>query len=139
MLPPKYKLLTQFSIYMILWLIVLHNFRVKRNLRDHLIQLPLRVMEMSTGGTSLPHSPTPKLPLHSRDHIQFKIPLSIPQGHPEFYPANSIFLSHCIRHAKALVFSLFSVNAMFILPSKAVASALSHIHSCAFFSVGFLF
>ena len=80
-----------------------YNFSVKKSLKDHLVQLPLRVMMKCREGTSLSHSAFLKLPLHANSHIQFKIPLSIPQGHSEFYRTNSIvfpwplYLTHHIN------------------------------------------
>ena len=51
-----------------------YNFSVKKSLKDHLVQLPLRVMTKCTKGTSLAPSAFLKLPLHAKGCIQFKIP-----------------------------------------------------------------
>ena len=74
-----------------------YNFSVKKSLKDHLVQLPLRVMTKCTKGTSLAPSAFLKLPLHAKGCIQFKIPLRIPQGHSEFYRPTLLFPhGHCI-------------------------------------------
>ena len=77
-------------MYIILKRKVQYNFSAKKSLKDHLVTLPLKVMTKCTEGTSLAHSAFLKLPLD----IQFKIPLSIPQGHSE--PTLLFSHGHCI-------------------------------------------
>lgn len=58
-----------------------YHLSVKKDVRDHLIQMSLRLVVETIGGDILTHNPTPQSLLHA-ESIQLTTSLTTPQGHP---------------------------------------------------------
>lgn len=118
-----------------------YSLSIKKDIRDHLIQMSLRLVVKTIGGDILTHNPTPQSPLHAESHSTYNFsdyssrtfttvpyylyfsPMTTSSQHPASQ-TNGVFM--CLLP-----------NAMFFLPSKAVSSALSHTHLLDYFSFFF--
>lgn len=83
-----------------------YNLSIKKDVRDHLIQMSLRLVVKTIGGDILTHNPTPQSPLHAESHSTYNFSdyssrtfTTVPY-YLYFSP-----MTTCIQHPKPMVFS----------------------------------